>query len=299
MDYRRGIIAGISAYWLWGASPIFWNAIKMVPPLELLAWRVVWALLFLALFILVTRRGEVLRMAYRNPRTRMIAMASGALLTVNWALFIWAVTHEHLVEISLGYYINPLMSVTLAVLVLGESLSRAARLAVAMTAVAVIVMTIAAGETPWISLSLAITFALYGLLKKQPDAAPPFEALMLESATAAVPLFAYLAWLILNNDSVVTASTESWALLPFTGLITIAPLVLFATAAQRIPLATLGMLQYLAPTIQLGLGVWLYGEAVSRGQFIGFVTVWIALGIFAVDSARTLRSNRRSPRDAT
>ena len=299
MDYRRGIIAGISAYWLWGASPIFWNAIKMVPPLELLAWRVVWALLFLALFILVTRRGEVLRMAYRNPRTRMIAMASGALLTVNWALFIWAVTHEHLVEISLGYYINPLMSVTLAVLVLGESLSRAARLAVAMTAVAVIVMTIAAGETPWISLSLAITFALYGLLKKQPDAAPPFEALMLESATAAVPLFAYLAWLILNNDSVVTASTESWALLPFTGLITIAPLVLFATAAQRIPLATLGMLQYLAPTIQLGLGVWLYGEAVSRGQFIGFVTVWIALGIFAVDSARTLRSNRKSPRDAT
>lgn len=299
MDYRRGIIAGISAYWLWGASPIFWNAIKMVPPLELLAWRVVWALLFLALFILVTRRGEVLRMAYRNPRTRMIAMASGALLTVNWALFIWAVTHEHLVEISLGYYINPLMSVTLAVLVLGESLSRAARLAVAMTAGAVIVMTIAAGETPWISLSLAITFALYGLLKKQPDAAPPFEALMLESATAAVPLFAYLAWLILNNDSVVTASTESWALLPFTGLITIAPLVLFATAAQRIPLATLGMLQYLAPTIQLGLGVWLYGEAVSRGQFIGFVTVWIALGIFAVDSARTLRSNRRSPRDAT
>jgi chloramphenicol-sensitive protein RarD len=299
VDYRRGIIAGISAYWLWGASPIFWNAIKMVPPLELLAWRVVWALLFLALFILVTRRGEVLRMAYRNPRTRMIAMASGALLTVNWALFIWAVTHEHLVEISLGYYINPLMSVTLAVLVLGESLSRAARLAVAMTAGAVIVMTIAAGETPWISLSLAITFALYGLLKKQPDAAPPFEALMLESATAAVPLFAYLAWLILNNDSVVTASTESWALLPFTGLITIAPLVLFATAAQRIPLATLGMLQYLAPTIQLGLGVWLYGEAVSRGQFIGFVTVWIALGIFAVDSARTLRSNRRSPRDAT
>jgi chloramphenicol-sensitive protein RarD len=299
VEYRRGIIAGISAYWLWGASPIFWNAIKMVPPLELLAWRVVWALLFLALFILVTRRGEVLRMAYRNPRTRMIAMASGALLTVNWALFIWAVTHEHLVEISLGYYINPLMSVALAVLVLGESLSRAARLAVAMTAVAVIVMTIAAGETPWISLSLAITFALYGLLKKQPDAAPPFEALMLESATAAVPLFAYLAWLILNNDSVVTASTESWALLPFTGLITIAPLVLFATAAQRIPLATLGMLQYLAPTIQLGLGVWLYGEAVSRGQFIGFVTVWIALGIFAVDSARTLRSNRRSPRDAT
>jgi chloramphenicol-sensitive protein RarD len=299
VDYRRGIIAGISAYWLWGASPIFWNAIKMVPPLELLAWRVVWALLFLALFILVTRRGEVLRMAYRNPRTRMIAMASGALLTVNWALFIWAVTHEHLVEISLGYYINPLMSVTLAVLVLGESLSRAARLAVAMTAVAVIVMTIAAGETPWISLSLAITFALYGLLKKQPDAAPPFEALMLESATAAVPLFAYLAWLILNNDSVVTASTESWALLPFTGLITIAPLVLFATAAQRIPLATLGMLQYLAPTIQLGLGVWLYGEAVSRGQFIGFVTVWIALGIFAVDSARTLSSNRKSPRDAT
>lgn len=299
MEYRRGIIAGISAYWLWGASPIFWNAIKMVPPLELLAWRVVWALLFLALFILVTRRGEVLRMAYRNPRTRMIAMASGALLTVNWALFIWAVTHEHLVEISLGYYINPLMSVALAVLVLGESLSRAARLAVAMTAVAVIVMTIAAGETPWISLSLAITFALYGLLKKQPDAAPPFEALMLESATAAVPLFAYLAWLILNNDSVVTASTESWALLPFTGLITIAPLVLFATAAQRIPLATLGMLQYLAPTIQLGLGVWLYGEAVSRGQFIGFVTVWIALGIFAVDSARTLRSNRKSPRDAT
>lgn len=289
MEYRRGIVAGISAYVIWGASPIFWNAIKIIPPFEVLAWRVLWALLFLALFILAARRGEALRGAVRNRRTLKIAMSSGALLTINWALFIWAVTHDHIVEVSLGYYINPLMSVALAVVVLHEGLSRGAQIAVAVAAFGVIVMTVAAGQTPWISLTLALTFALYGLLKKQADAAPPFEGLLLEVATASIPLAIYLLWLIATGSSEVTASSESWALLPFTGLITIVPLVLFATAAQRIPLAAVGMLQYLAPTIQLALGVLLYGEAVSSGELFGFASVWIALSIFAADSLRGMK----------
>lgn len=289
MEYRRGIVAGVAAYVVWGGSVIFWNAIKVVPPFEVLAWRVVWALLFLSLFVLVTRRGRVLQGAIRNRRTLGIAVTSGALLTVNWALFIWAVTNGHIVDVSLGYYINPLMSVALAVLVLRESLSRGARIAVAIATLGVGVMTVAAGQIPWISLLLAVTFALYGLLKKQADAAPPFEGLLLEVATAIVPLATYLIYLIATDNSNVVASRESWALLPFTGLITIVPLLLFAMAAQRIPLAAVGMLQYLAPTIQLGLGVLLYGEIVSPGQLFGFASVWIALGIFAIDSLRNAR----------
>ena len=286
MEYRRGIVAGVSAYVVWGGSVIFWNAIKVVPPFEVLAWRVVWALLFLSLFILVSRRGRVLQESIRNRRTLRIAVTSGALLTVNWGLFIWAVTNNHIVEVSLGYYINPLMSVALAVLVLRERLSRGAKVAVAIATFGVVTMTVAAGQMPWISLLLAVTFALYGLLKKQSDAAPPFEGLWLEVVTAILPLGTYLIWLIASGDSNVVSSRASWVLLPFTGLITIVPLLLFAMAAQRIPLAAVGMLQYLAPTIQLGLGLLLYGEDVSPGELFGFVSVWIALGIFAIDSLR-------------
>lgn len=296
MDLKRGIAAGIAAYLVWGASPIFWNAVKQVPPFEILAWRVVFALLLLAGVVLATRRTAVLRRVVTSPRTLGLALASGALLSINWTLFIWAVTNGRIVECSLGYYINPLMSVVLGVVVLRERLSRATRIAVGVAAVGVSVMTIAGGRLPWIALTLAVTFAIYGLLKKQAGAGPPIEGLLTEVGTATLPLGIYLAWLLVQDQSTAAAAPETWPLLPFTGVITVVPLLLFGFAAQRIPLSTVGMLQYLAPTLQFGIGVWMYDEALSGPQVFGFVTIWIALALFALDNWRATRPSPATSR---
>ncbi|MBW2389547.1 MAG: EamA family transporter RarD [Deltaproteobacteria bacterium] len=291
MEFRRGILCGIGAYVIWGASPIYWNAIKRVPPFEVLSWRVLWALLLLLIVLFARRHATVLRSSLMHRRTLAIAMASGGFLTVNWALFIWAVTNGHIVEVSLGYYINPLISVMFGVVLLRERLSHGARIAVAIATLGVGVMALTAGQPPWISLCLAVTFALYGLLKKRADAAPPVEGLLIEVGTAAVPLGFYLAYLIVHEQSVIVSSTDDWALLPISGVITVVPLLLFGIAAQRIPLSTIGMLQYLAPTLHLILGVMLYGEEITPGEMFGFASVWIALGIFSIDSLRAMRAN--------
>jgi chloramphenicol-sensitive protein RarD len=292
LDFRRGIIAGIAAYVLWGGSPIYWNAIRELPPAEILAWRVVFAVLIL-LFVLFARRqfGAFRRIAGR-PRTLALGVAAGCLLTVNWGLFLWAVTRGHIVDVSLGYYINPLMSVALGVVILRERLSFGTRLAVGIAALGVVVMTFAGQQLPWIALGVAVSFGLYGLLKKQPDAAPPLDGLLFETATVAVPLGVYLMILIARNQSVAIESRELWALLPWSGAMTVAPLLLFGFAAQRIPLSTVGMLQYLAPTLQLIIGVYVYNESVSGAEMFGFASIWLALGIFAFDTFRAIRASR-------
>lgn len=279
-------MAGIAAYLIWGGSPIYWNAIKEVPPSEALSWRVVFAIVILLFILAVRGRWSVLLRILRNRKTLLISVASGALLTANWSIFLWAVTTGHIVEVSLGYYINPLMSVALGVVILREHLSFAAKIAVGIASLAVAIMTIAGEELPWIALSLAVTFALYGLLKKQPDTAPPLEGLFIEVTTAVLPLGIYLIYLVTQGQSIVTASNEHWAVIPLSGVITVAPLLLFGIAAQRIPLSTLGMLQYLAPTIQLAIGVYLFSEAATHAQAFGFIFVWLALGIFVFDSMR-------------
>jgi len=283
LEFRRGIVAGIAAYVIWGGSPIYWNLIREVPPPEALSWRVVWAVLIL-LLVLAARRGfgALCRFA-RQPRTLAFSVASGGLLALNWGLFLWAVTSGHIVEVSLGYYINPLMSVALGVVILREHLNRATRIAVSIAALGVGVMTFAGEQFPWIALSLAVSFALYGLFKKRPEAAPPLEGLLIEAATVAVPVVLYLTVLIGQNQSVVVESGEYWGWIPWSGAITVVPLLLFGIAAQRIPLSTVGMLQYLAPTLQLILGIYLYEESMSGAEMFGFASVWLALGIFAFD----------------
>ncbi|MEE3326818.1 MAG: EamA family transporter RarD [Myxococcota bacterium] len=287
MNVSRAMMAGIGAYLIWGGSPIYWNAIKAIPPAEALSWRVVWAIVILLLVLALRSQWSVLFRVLTTPKTLLISVSAGLLLAINWAIFIWAVTSGHIVEVSLGYYINPLMSVALGVMILRERLSTGARLSVVIASVAVGVMTVAGDEWPWIALSLAITFALYGLLKKQPETAPPLESLLVEVTTVAIPLSAYLIYLILQGESVVMTSDEHWAVIPFSGLITVAPLLLFGIAARSVPLSTLGMLQYLAPTMQLVAGVYLYGEVATPAEIFGFVSVWLALGIYAFDSLRS------------
>ncbi len=292
MEFRRGIFAGIAAYVLWGGSPIYWNAIREVPPAEVLAWRVIFAVLILLFVLFARHQFGAFRRVVGRPKTLALGVAAGCLLTVNWGLFLWAVTRGHIVDVSLGYYINPLMSVALGVLILREQLSFGTRLAVGIAALGVAVMTFAGQQFPWIALGLAVSFGLYGLLKKQPDAAPPLEGLLIETTTVAVPLGAYLMILIARNQSVAIESGELWALLPWSGAMTVAPLLLFGFAAQRIPLSTVGMLQYLAPTLQLIIGVYVYNESVSDAEMFGFASIWLALGIFAFDTIRASRAAR-------
>lgn len=293
MEQRKGIWLAVAAYSFWGIVPIFWKALDSVPALELLSHRIVWAVPLLFLLIVGRKHLGVLRDSFRTPGTAATAMAGGVLLSINWGTFVWAITTSHIVEASLGYFINPLVSVALGVVVLREHLSPAQRIAVGIAVIGVAGMTVLSGVLPWISLILAFSFGTYGLLKKRKAAAPPIEGLFMESTFVAVPALVYLWILAGNGTGSLGSSTTTTLLLIGAGAVTIFPLILFGAAAQRIPLSTLGILQYIAPILQLLVGVVLYGEAVSSGEWFGFVLVWIALAVFTIDNARTLNEAKR------
>lgn len=286
MEQRKGIWLAVAAYSFWGFVPIFWKALDSIPALELLAHRIVWSVPLLLLIIVGRKHLGVLRDSFRTQGTAATALAGGVLLSINWGVFVWAITTSHIVEASLGYFINPLVSVALGVIVLREHLSPAQRIAVGIAVVGVAGMTILSGVAPWISLILAFSFGTYGLLKKRTTAAPPIEGLLMESAFVAVPAVLYLATLAGDGTGAVGSSPTTTLLLIAAGAVTVFPLVLFGAAAKRIPLSTLGILQYIAPILQLLLGVVLYGEAVSSGEWFGFVLVWIALAIYTIDNVR-------------
>jgi len=292
VEQRKGAWLAVAAFLVWGLAPLFWNLLSSVPALELLAHRIVWSIPLLFAIIAGRRRLGVLRDSFRSPGTAATAFAGGVLLSVNWGVFVWAVTADHIVDASLGYFINPLVSVALGVIVLREHLRPAQRLAVAIAAVGVAGMTVFAGVMPWISLTLAFSFGTYGLLKKRPNAAPPFEGLFMETAFVAAPALVYLAVLAGEGEGAFGVSPSTTLLLIAAGAVTVAPLVLFAGAAQRIPLSMLGILQYITPTMHLLIGVIVFGEAVSGGEWFAFAMVWIALIIYTIDNSRTSSSIR-------
>jgi chloramphenicol-sensitive protein RarD len=284
VEHRRGIWYGVAAYVLWGLSPIFWNLIEGVPAIEVLAHRVVWSIPVLIAAVAVRGRWPQLKAAASNRATVVVAVIAGTLLSINWGVFIWAVTSGRIVESSLGYFINPLVSVALGVIVLREHLRPAQRVAVLIAAVGVVVMTLLAGVVPWVALVLAFSFGFYGLLKKRREAAPPIEGLLGESVVAALPLTVLLVVLAGGGEGAFGRSEVTTALLVASGLVTVVPLLLFGAAAQRIPLSMVGILQYLAPTIQLVIGITIYDETVSGPELVGFAMVWIALAVYTIDS---------------
>lgn len=292
MEHRRGLWFGVAAYLVWGLSPIFWNLLDEVPSLEVLAHRVVWAIPILLLVIAVRGRWHELWKAAADRRTVALAIASGVLLSVNWGVFIWAVTSGHIVEASLGYFINPLVSVALGVAVLHERLRPAQMLAVAVASAGVLAMTVMLGVVPWVSLALAFSFGFYGLLKKRGAAAGPVEGLLGETTTVGIPLLVYLVVVTVGGHGAFGTAPGTTILLVASGIVTVVPLVLFGAAAQRIPLSTVGVLQYLAPSLQLVIGVVVYDERMTGAEVVGFTLVWIAIAIYTAD---TLRSPRRSP----
>lgn len=277
---RDGIIAALGAYVTWGLVPIFFKQLGHVPALEIIAHRVVWSLLLVGALLLIRSRLGSVWNAARNPRILARAAFAAALVMTNWLVFVWAVNAGRILETSFGYFITPLVSIVLAVLVLGERLRPRQWVAVSLACIGVALEGWRVGGLPWVSLTLAITFGSYGLLRKQlpVDAA---GGLLLETACATPLALGYLLWL--GNTGSFGADTPTNLLLIATGPVTAIPLLLFAIGARRLPLATLGFLQYTAPSLTFLVAIFLYGEPMNLAHLIAFAAIWAGLALYTTD----------------
>jgi chloramphenicol-sensitive protein RarD len=280
---HTGVLSAALAFLCWGLFPLYFHAIHEVAPMEILAHRVLWSLGFLVIVLAVRRQWKWLGLV-RQPRLLFSFVASSLLLSVNWLLYIWSVNNGHVIDASLGYFINPLVNIMFGFLLLNERLRRAQWAAIALAALGVAWLTWQAGTAPWIALTLAATFGGYGLLRKT-AALGALEGLSFETMILFPLAAGYLGWLALHGESgfVSTPSDLTRWLLVAAGPITAIPLLLFAWGARQIPLSVLGLLQYLGPTIQFLLGVWLFHEAVTSERLIGFVLIWAALALYAAE----------------
>ncbi len=286
-----GLIFGLTAYGLWGLFPLYWPLLSAASAFEILSHRILWSLLFMTALVTVTRQWQVLRST--STRQRLILMGGSVLVGLNWWLYIWAVNRGQVVETALGYFINPLVSVVFGVWLLGERLRPLQWTAVAIAAAGVAWLTVQLGHLPFIAVTLALSFGLYGLLKKK-AAVGAVPALFIETAFLSPAAALFLAVLTMQGfGSFRSVNFTHTLLLVSTGLVTIGPLLAFAGAVSRVPLSTVGLLQYVAPTLQFCIGVFLRHESMPSSRWIGFGMVWLALGLFGVDLA--VQARRREP----
>lgn len=280
---QTGILSAALAFLCWGLFPLYFHAIGEVPPLQILAHRMIWSLLFLLVVLTVRRQWDWLRLA-RQPRVLGVFAASACLLSVNWLIYIWSVNNGHVIEASLGYFINPLVNIMFGFLLLKERLRRAQWLAIGVAALGVAWLTWQAGTIPWIALALAASFGGYGLMRKTAPLGA-LEGLSFETMVLFPLAAVYVSWLTVHgqNAFINTPSNTTRALLMAAGPITAIPLLLFASGARRIPLSVLGLLQYLSPTLQFLIGVALFHEAFTAERLVGFVLIWVALALFAAE----------------
>ncbi|MBQ1049638.1 EamA family transporter RarD [Micromonospora sp. C51] len=296
---RLGYLYGLGAYLLWGFFPLYFKLLRPAGPLEILAHRVVWSVAFVALLLVALRNIGFLRALLRRPRALAGIGAAATLIAVNWFTYIYGVNSDRVVETALGYFINPLVVVLLGVLVLRERLRPAQWVALGVGALAVAVLTVDYGRLPYLALILAFTFGGYSLVKKRLGL-PAAEGLFVESAVLSLPALGYLGWLAATGDAAFGhVSVGHTALLVLAGALTAIPLLLFAGAANRLPLSALGMLQYVAPILQLGCGVLIFHEPMPPARLAGFALVWLALIVFTADAVRQARHTRRLRLDGT
>jgi chloramphenicol-sensitive protein RarD len=298
VDERRiGVGAGLGAYVLWGVFPLYFPLLEPAGGLEIVAHRVVWSLLFVGLLLTVRRGWSQVRTTIADRRSLVVLAAAALLIAVNWLVYVFAVNSGHVVEASLGYFINPLVSVVLGVAVFRERLRRLQWVAVGIAVVAVAVLTVDYGRPPYIALALAASFGLYGLMKKlvRVEAAP---GLFVETAVVFLPALVVIGVLQGSGDAAFGhEGVGNTLLLVSTGLATAVPLLLFAAAARRVPLSTVGLLQYVTPLLQLTIGVFVYDEPMPPARLAGFAIIWVALAVFTVDTLRQAHSTRRSAAD--
>ncbi len=281
---------GVSAYLLWGLFPLYWPLLKPAGAVEILANRVVWSLVTTAILVAATGRIRHLRGIFSDRRRAVLLTAGALVISVNWGTYIWGVNHDRVVETSLGYFINPLVTVLLGVLVLGERLRRWQWIAVAVAGIAVVGLTVEYGHPPWVALTLAGSFGIYGLTKKAADT-EAIESLGFETLVITPLALGYLVWLgprgHLGDGGTLTL------LLIGCGIVTVVPLLLFGAAAIRVPLSTLGLIQYLAPILQFTVGIAVFHETMTPMRWAGFALVWIALVIFTTEALRHRRTQLR------
>ncbi len=287
---RRGLWAAAGSFVVWGLMPLYWHLLKTVPSLQIVMHRIVWSAVLVVGGLCLTQGLQWLRVARQRPRVILLLGLSGVLIAFNWGLYIWAVNAGHVVETSLGYFINPLFNVVLGVLLLRERLTAAQWVSVAVATVGVLWLTFNYGSFPWIALLLAASFGIYGFIRKLAvvDAIP---GLAIESLYLFLPALMALLWLE-SQGAGGFAGQWSWqvvALLVFAGVLTALPLIGFSYAVRRVPYTVVGFMQYIAPTLQLMIGVLVFGEIFDRDRAIGFTFIWIGLLIFVVDGALRAR----------
>ena len=281
---NAGVLYAALAYTAWGFLPVFFKQLSHVNALEVVLQRMVWALIFLMCVLAVLKRWAWLRGVAREPRVLLAFGVSALLLSVNWTVYVWAVQNAHVLDASLGYFILPLVNVAIGFAFLNERPRRGQWLAVAVAAAGVLWLTVQAGRLPWVALVLAISFGIYGLLRKLAKLGA-LEGLTLETLLLSPFAIGLLAWWAWHGQGALVQgdrATLGWLLLA--GPLTAIPLLLFAAGARRIPMATLGILQYISPSLQLLLGVWLYGEAFEPARAIGFYLIWTALLLYSAES---------------
>lgn len=288
-NFATGVFFGVSAYTLWGLLPLYWQFLDGVPATEILVHRGLWALLICLGFLLIARKISVFWGLLRDLRMLSILAFASLLLTSNWGVYIWSVTVDRVVESALGYYITPLMSVTFGVIILKEKITKAQRVAITLAAVGVAILTIGYGELPWIALALAVSWGGYSLIKKQLKLGA-LESLSIETMIALIPSTGYIIFLAREGSAEFGTSISTSLLLVGGGLATVVPLLFFNGATNRLPLVTVGLLQYLTPTIMFFIGIGINHEDLNRVKLMGFIMIWLALFVFGRDLVRSTRS---------
>ncbi len=279
----KGLIYGILAYILWGVLPLYWYVLREIPASEILVNRIIWSLVFLTILLSIRRQWTWVKPVFTQPKTILIICAASVLIAINWFIYIWAINAGFVIETSLGYFINPLINVLLGTIFLHERLRSGQWVAVGIAAIGVFYLTFSYGSLPWIALCLAFSFGFYGLMKKKVRLGAA-ESLTAEMSLLFLPAIAYLFFL--GAQGKANLGNTSPGILFFllaSGVVTATPLVLFAAAARRIPLSMLGVLQYLAPTLQFLIGLFILGEPFSTQKLIGFLIIWVSLIIYSLE----------------
>jgi chloramphenicol-sensitive protein RarD len=296
VDSRSGLAYGLGAYLLWGLFPLFFPLLEPAGTVEILAQRMAWSLVVVVLLLAFTRGFAGVRAVLRDRRRFGLLAAAAVLISVNWGVYIWGVNAGHVVECSLGYFINPLFTILLGVGVLGERLRAAQWAAVGIGTLAVVVIAVDYGRPPWIALTLAASFGMYGFLKKRAGVGAA-DSLAVETGTLFVP--AVVALIVVGVHGTLAFGQHgvgNTLLLASSGLVTAVPLLMFAAATQRLPLSVIGLLQYLTPVLQFVVGVGIRHERVPFAEFVGFCLVWLALVVLTVDGLRNQRNSARAAR---
>jgi chloramphenicol-sensitive protein RarD len=297
-ETRKGLTYGVGSYLLWGLFPLYFPLLEPAGTVEILASRMAWSLVVVAILLALSRGFAGVRTVLRDRRRFGLLTTAAVLISVNWGVYIWAVNAGHVVESSLGYFINPLFTILLGVIVLGERLRPTQWVAVGIGVAAVVVIAVDYGRPPWIALTLAASFGLYGFVKKRAGVGA-LDSLAVETGTLFVP--AVVALIVLDAQGTLAFGHHgagNTLLLASTGVVTAIPLLFFAAATQRLPLSVIGLLQYLTPVLQFIVGVGIRHEHVPFAEFIGFCLVWVALIVLTVDGLRHQRSNSRMARGA-